>query len=37
MISAYGCWNLDYPASVHRDVRLDEILTVRDEVDHSVK
>jgi hypothetical protein len=32
MISAYGCWHLGYPVSIHRDVGLDEILTERFEV-----
>jgi hypothetical protein len=32
MISPYGCWNLGYPASIQRNVRLDETVTVRDEV-----
>jgi len=37
MISAYGCWNLGYPASIQREVRGDEIFTVRDEVKCGLK
>jgi hypothetical protein len=37
MTSAYGCWNLGYPASVHRDIKPDEIITVRDQIRHGLK